>query len=770
VLSLYASRPQQIAAGITGALLLSAGFAPLFGGPGYEHALATGLIAPSAAAIAVAVEVSVEDLPPIACLGRGVASGLAMAAVAFATAILHGLRLGFCDFRSASVMFALTAGIGAVMGGVWGAIVAEVARGKKRRRLWAVLAALAGPVGAIAISLARYYTTPMIFAFDPFVGYFSGTLYDTVIDPGEALLTYRAGSLATLGAIALLTSALHRTKDASRLRFVPLPDVSGRLALSALLAAASLGITLSGHALGHWQSSASIAAELGAARSGARCTVYYPSSERAEQADLLLRDCEEELASVERFLGARGPDRVSAFFFADAAEKKKLMGAADTYIAKPWRAEVYLQLAGYPHPVLGHELAHVVAGSFARGPFKVAGEVGGVWPNPGLIEGIAVAASPDDDDLTDAQWARAMLELEMLPPVKRVFSLAFLGEQAAKSYTIAGAFVRWAIERFGAGAVRLWYGGESVEKVTGEDWGALDRDFRGFLRAKYTLSPDALAFARARFGRPSVFGRVCPHVVDELRREADRCRDASQYDKAVTLYSEVLARDAHDFAARYSRAYVKLRYGDGASGRAELAELAAEESAPRNWRDKSAEALADADFLDGRFDAAAEQYRALAARSLDEDGARTLEVKALGAERPAARAAVEALLIGSRYRAPDLVLAAVELGAWSRASGEPLADYLIGKNLAQRGWYVLAAIYLDRVLSADGAPTPRIGREALRQRAVCACASGDASAMERVKAAAGAAEGPFAGGSGGRREALERMIARCGRGAGSAVK
>jgi tetratricopeptide (TPR) repeat protein len=276
----------------------------------------------------------------------------------------------------------------------------------------------------------------------------------------------------------------------------------------------------------------------------------------------------------------------------------------------------------------------------------------------------------------------------------------------------------------------------------------------------YTLSPDADAFARARFGRPSVFARVCPHVIDELRHEADRCRDSSQYEKAVTLYGEALAMDAHDFAARFGRASVQLRYGDAAAGRADLSALASEESAPRTWRDKSVEALADADFLDGRYDAAAERYRGLAARSLDEDGARTLEVKALGADRPQARPAVEALLLGARHRPPDIVLAAVELGAWSHASHEPLADYLIGKNLAQRGWYVLAAIYLDRVLT-EGAPTPRIGREALRQRAVCACATRDAKAIDRVRALEQDAGGPFDGAGGGRKESLERLLARC---------
>ncbi len=105
------------------------------------------------------------------------------------------------------------------------------------------------------------------------------------------------------------------------------------------------------------------------------------------------------------------------------------MGAADTLIAKPWRHEVYVQLSAYPHPVLGHELAHVVAGSFGRGPFRIAGSAGGLWPDPGLIEGVAVAASPDDDELTDAQWAHAMLDLGSLPPMASVFSLGFLDQR-----------------------------------------------------------------------------------------------------------------------------------------------------------------------------------------------------------------------------------------------------------------------------------------------------------------------------------------------------
>ena len=61
-----------------------------------------------------------------------------------------------------------------------------------------MLLALAGPLGGIAVSVARFYGSPMIFAYDPFFGYFSGTLYDTVVDVRPELWTYRGGSLATL--------------------------------------------------------------------------------------------------------------------------------------------------------------------------------------------------------------------------------------------------------------------------------------------------------------------------------------------------------------------------------------------------------------------------------------------------------------------------------------------------------------------------------------------------------------------------------------------
>lgn len=752
------------------ALLGAIGFVPLFGGPGYEHALASGLVVPTAAAIANAVSTARRDSPtPLASVRRGVLAGGAYAAVALSTALLHAARIGICELWGALLYFGLTAGFGALLGGAWGAACGEVtgalvARRRVRRlRLVATLLSLAGPIGGVLVSLYRFHSSPMIFAFDPFVGYFSGTLYDTVIDAGTSLLTYRLGTFATLVAVALLASVLVRD-DArpSGLAFeLGSSDSRARAVLAAVAAATSIGFVVAGPRLGHFATSASITKDLGAEKHGPRCDVVYPATTREQEANLILRDCEQQLDAVERRLQTRGPARVRAFFFRDENDKKRLMGAAHTYIAKPWREEVYLQIGAYPHPVLGHELAHVVAGTSGRGPFRIAGSFGGLIPNPGLIEGIAVAASPDDEDLTDRQWARAMMQIGILPPIHRVFSFGFLGDASAKSYTLAGAFVAWVGETWGMAVVHRWYGGAGIEALTGKTWAELDRTFRAHLE-RVDLPAEAESFARAKFARPGIFGRRCPHAVDAMRHEADVCRDTQRFAEAIRLYEGVLGKDPIDHASLHSRAQTMRRHGDRDRGRAELEALAGQSDVPRTWRDRADEALADADFVDGELERARERYAALAARSLDEDAARTLEVKALATRDPEAREAVQALLLGDEAHGPDIFVAGVALGRASRSASSSLAGYLVGRNLVQRGFYERGAAVLDVVLGG-AAPTPRIARETLRQRAVAACALADHDALSRTRATIAGPADPFVGGAGGRREATLRMIDRCDR-------
>jgi tetratricopeptide (TPR) repeat protein len=753
---LLRARTDRVGVGLCIGLLSVLGFVPQLGGPGYDAALVAGLVLPATTALITARVVARSTASPTQALARGIQLGLALDVAAVLIELVHGLRVGLCDWREGLALFALGPAVGALLGGASGAAAgvcaAELGLRPKRRAALALVLALAGPVLGIVVSLVRFYTSPMVFAYDPYFGYFSGPLYDTVILSLEPLLWYRLGSLGTLGALSVAASVLVRRGD-GRLGFA-LRGRGNALGAGLFAAAVSGVITLSGASLGHYSTAGSIEQALGRRLSAGRCDVIYSSSVLEGDARRLGRECHAHLAQVERFFDVSGPERVRVLLFANDGEKARLMGAAHTYIAKPWRGEVYVQVAGFPHPVLGHELAHVVAGTFGRGPFRIAGLLAGLVPDPGRIEGVATAAAPDENDaLTLEEWAAAMNKLHMLPPIDSLFRLSFFGHNAAQAYTAAGAFVRFVRQEFGAAAVRRWYAGESLETVTKLTVPALEARFRRSLEG-LTLSDAVLANARARFERPAFFDRRCPRVIDRRAGEANGRLGAGDLAGARESYRAVLALDPHDSAARLGLAACSARAGNLAGALLEYAGLArADDLAP--WaRLNALEGKADVLMRQGQYEQARAEYDQLSRLFVDEDRLRTLDVKSL-ATAGLAREAIFALLIGDELGA-SWDVAAPKLGEWSALNpAYGLADYLLGKNLYNRGRLKEAALALDRALGRT-LPEPRVLDEALRLRMVVACALIDEDAagwaFERLRARSL---------SRARWEGIERLAERC---------
>lgn len=755
------TRARLVATSLVAVAGVGLGFLPLFAGPGYEHAIATGLHVPTIAAVVAAREgfatgangATHRPATPFDRLVSGVGLGAWLAAVSLAIALVHGVRVGLCEPLGGVLTFVLGPGLGSILGGAAGATSAVLAR----RRYQAVTLAALTPLTTALVAVAWFYASPAVFAYDPYVGFFSGTLYDEVVDAGGPLLTYRAGTVATLVALLGFARALARTEG--RLRFVAFPR------LGVVAALASIALIAAGTRLGHRSTAASIAEALGGRASGPRCDVVHPKGLAPPEVALLVRDCEEELAMVEARLGARGPARVTAFFFHDADQKRRLMGAAETYVAKPWRNEVYLQIAAYPHPVLGHELAHVVAGSFGRGPFRIGG---GLLPNPGLVEGVAVFASPDRDELTPQQWARAMLDLELLPPLSRTFGGGFLAQNSSLAYTVAGAFVGHLYARGEGAAVRAWYGGAPFAVAFGRSFATAETEFRASL-ADVSLPPAALAVAKARFARPSIWGRRCPHVVERLRDEAERCRDEGDLSGAEAHYLALLRLDVGDPGARTDLARIAGLRGDFAGLARQLEAIVLDPRTPTTHRNRVREALGDLALRDGRLADAARFYDAARAEVLDDDQARTLDVKRW-ATTNAARARVFGRLLAARFGPKDgkddrdaALLAVAGLAATSDADplDVALARYLVARRLVEDKAFddaapMLAA--LDDALLAQ--ISPRLPREAARLLLQTACAAKEPSRAAAVDAAlARYLAAPPA--NEGRRAGVLRWGARC---------
>lgn len=758
---------------VAGLLAVAVGFVPQFGGPGYESALAGGLILPSIAAIATALSVSraqssiptLQSFLAFNALGRGAAFGGWLGLLGALVATLHGVRVGFCDAPLGYELWATGPGPGAVLGGMWGAAVGLLVGRWTRRRLGSVLLGLAGPLGCIAIGVGRFYTSPMVFGFDPFVGYFAGPLYDTVVDPGVRLLSYRIGSLASLLVAFILAFHLER-QEAGHFRWV-WRGRPGVVAAGALALGVSVAITLGGSKLGHWSTASSIEQTLGRSLSQGRCRVVYSSGVAKLDAERVARECVGHLPEVEAYLGARGPEHVTVYLFASDGEKGALMGASRTYIAKPWRAEIYVQAAGFPHPTLGHELAHVVSGSFGAGPFRVAGPLGGIIPDPGRIEGIAVAASPgEDDDFTLLEWSKALLDLKLLPPMHSVFRLRFLTKASNTAYTVAGAFVSWFHDRYGAAALRGWYGGKRVEEVTGgKSFAVLDQEFRAEL-AKIQLRPELTAMAKARFDRPSIFGRLCPRRVDRDLAIAEARLAAGDVRGAREAYQSLLGLERDNTRARLGLAQCDVRDGDLEAAARRYQALATDFRLTVLERANALEARGDIDVMAAHPERAARAYAEVAKLNADEDRLRTLEVKAVAAvQQPSA--GVRLLLIGDAKRGPSWDEAAPALGA-EAAAGDALSQYLLGRNMWLHGRPEAALVYLTQSLdpeppsarSGSWPPAASIVREATRLRIVVSCSEPQ---FDRAKARDDARrfrEDPNVPAA--KKEAVDRFARRCG--------
>lgn len=763
--------PRAIGLALVSAISLGVGFLPLFAGPGYEQSVAMGLCLPTITAIVAAneaFEVGPEDVGPLAAILRALTTAALFALSATVVALLHGVRVGLCDPLGGLVTFALTAGSGALLAAAIGATSAMLARqvlspARKRRRIAATIAGLF-PLGSALVGGVYFYATPAVFAFDPFVGFFSGTLYDEVVDAYGPLLTYRAGTALTVLAMVAFAACLDRVDDRLAL-------VRRRVAaLGLVFALGSLALFAFGKELGHRSTAGSIRAALGGAHVGARCEVVHPRAMPELEASLLLRDCEEQLAAVERRLGLRGPDRITAFFFRDAEQKRALMGAADTYVAKPWRHEVYLQTASYPHPVLGHELAHVVAGAAAKGPFKVAGRYFGLVPNPGLIEGIAVAGSPDRDELTPAQWALAMKRIGILPPLSRTFGGGFLAQNSSMAYTLAGAFVGHQLATGKGAALLSWYGGATFEQAFGRSFSAAESEWLASLDT-VPLPDGALLVAKARFDRPAIWGRRCPHVVERLRDEAESCRDDGDLATADRKLLDLLKLDEADPSARLERAKLASRRGDLAGMRALIDAMIGDARVSATWRNRAREALGDELLRRGMLAEARTLYDAARAEVIDDDAARNLDVKSYLTLEPARAALFGRLLVGRpepRASKDESSAATIAIARFTeKAAGTPedlaLSRYLLVRRLLDAHAWPDARETLSSVdLEALGRISPRLVREAARIGILLACFSdADGRSARVAEALALYRRAPPA--NAGRTEAIERLADRCGR-------
>lgn len=609
-------------------VLWGIGWLPLLGGPRYEAALVAGLLGPAWTGIVTGLslqgrlsqmrKLSRQDglrraMSGSHLFGQALMSGGLHALVPVIVAAIHGWLRGFCEPTLGFTLLLLGPGIGCVLGGLLGLGVALGSHRICRRApspWWISTVPLCIFVSA-AGCVWQFYASPGVRLLDSFAGYFAGPVYDPV--------EYRLGELWNFRSVALLivsgTGVLCSVGSASVQKRVvwrwreqsPRTTWVGRC-LGSLLLISALLLLMFADRFGWSSSEQALRLHLSRVVQEGPCAVYFPAEVSEASARTVAWECQGHLAQHASYFATELPSEVTVYLFASTVQKKELMGAGVTNVAKPWRYEVYVSDQGFPHPILGHELAHVVTAAFGRGPFRVAGMLGGWVMDPGRVEGFAEAAAlRESSPGTLREWAAAMKLAHRLPPLEQLFQLSFFGTSAARSYTASGAFVDFVRRSHGPETLKAWYGGGDLTKLTAQSWATMERRWHAELDS--TKVPGVVAeMATPRFSRPGVFEQRCPHALDRRLSEFAVACQAEPH-KAARLAAEIRQLDP----ARVDMS-LELPRCVAAAGDHERAieELARELQDPARYEPeeqrKARLALGDQLFFRGRTQEAKEHY------------------------------------------------------------------------------------------------------------------------------------------------------------------
>ncbi|MEE8409123.1 MAG: hypothetical protein V3T05_05935 [Myxococcota bacterium] len=527
-------------------------FVPLFDLLGYEFSFAIGMLA---AVTATLIGLGAGRDAPSAprALGDAIKWSLLHLAPPLVIMTLNALRVRNCDIMEGIGFFLLLPVMSALYAAAMATAVARVLIGA-RRRVWVsvTIVLLAAPM---IWTLWHLYWEPPIFAYDHLWGHFAGSLYDEVVELGTTLVVFRIGTLWRILGIAVL-----------------LVLWEGRVAVSGVrLAAATAFVVLvttafeleAGPRFGFRVSRGDIEAVLPAVVKRAGLVIHLPEHVDEKRREAIADEHAFRLAQLERRLEIEVPRTIHSYVYRDANQKARLMGGRATMIAKPWLFEIHVHGLSTPHPVVAHELVHVVAATFGSQLLGVSSRYGLVV-NMALVEGAAVALSPERGDLDLDSWARAMRELGMAPEVRELFGPGGFWTQAPRrAYTVAGSFVRHLLATHGAHAFKNAYARADFEGAYGQSLHDLVTTWEAQIDAR-ALSQRERRIATERFRRPSIFSRPCAHEVAQLRKRAA----AAHPSEAAAIYRQICDHVGNTPASRIDLALAlhRAREFDGFIG------------------------------------------------------------------------------------------------------------------------------------------------------------------------------------------------------------
>jgi len=634
----------------------------------------------------------------------------AAAGVAFLVATLRAALTTRCDPFAQAGFFPLLVAPAALLAAATGVFCRTAFPARLRAiALYALLL-----LASLAWTVWPLVQGPQVFVFNFFLGLFPGPLYDEALRVPAALGWFRLETVLWAAVLTTCAAALFQAPGPTHPRHRT--RVLGTLGVL-VLALAALEVNAVG--LGFRASDAAVRAMLGGRTETEHAEILYPREKSREEVERLRRDVEFRLAELASFFGA-APMNARVYVFRSADEKRRWVGAGSTQFAKPWLASVFLNDAPFPHPTLKHELAHVAAGAYGSGPFRVTSR----WlvPLMGIVEGVAVAADDPVGELTLHGWAAGMRRQGLMPDVRAILGAAeFWGAAPARAYVAAGSFLRWLRDTEGTERLHRLLARGDFTRTYGR---SLDTLVAGWERMLDTLPLDDSAVNRAfgRFRTPSLFQRPCVREVAVLVEEA-RAATTTNPPRALQLLRTCarLQPAEPDFLLSEATLLRRLDRASEASDALDRADALA--SGRPALEAQVAIARADLAWSNGDLQTAAALLQQAESLHPGRDLEREAEVKRFALSDARVRALLHAFFDATT---DELRLWALER-ARQLAPDDGVVNYLLGRRFLALGLPAEAADALGQALSTT--LPEQVNREAWRLLVSAHYRAGDCAAV-----------------------------------------
>lgn len=254
-----------------------------------------------------------------------------------------------------------------------------------------------------------------------------------------------------------------------------------------------------------------------------------------------------------------GSQRIQCYFYADAWQKKELVGAKFTSYVPVWNPVNQVHIAkSQIDQVLRHELTHVLAKQFGNRILHASWDIG-------LVEGLAVAMAPDESNrATLNQMVAASKPWPDAADIRNALSLTgFYHGRPGVNYVTMGSFVQYLLGYYPVSDFKKAYKNSDLENAYPV---ALDSLVKGWHQVLERTPVDSIARHAGKeiFAIPSLFEEACPHKVSPAYQYYDRFQHAMAREDtvhAITVLRQSLSRFRHKEAFWLAWSYLEMKTG-----------------------------------------------------------------------------------------------------------------------------------------------------------------------------------------------------------------